>query len=152
MPSKWSRRTLVHGIGATFGVGMMSGCLSGQPPAGALVITNDHSETHTVTVTVTKTSEDNDDLVEYNETPPTDATPVWTRTEEFTVDADERLTQRQFITEPGAFHLEAQLATGERDTNWVGYYEAAGGGVAADTVFVEIEGTGHLDVYAAHSD
>ena len=74
MPSKWSRRTVLAGTGALFGVSTLSGCLSGTPPAGGLVITNDHSEEHTVTVTVTKTSEDDDDLVHYDETPPAQST------------------------------------------------------------------------------
>lgn len=152
MPSTWSRRTVLQRTVATVGALAVSGCLSGQPPAGALVITNDHSEAHTVTVTVTKTSEDTDDLVRYNTTPPADTTPIWKRQEQFTVDADERMQQDEFITEPGAFHLAAELATGRRDTGWVGYYEAADGGVGADTIFVEIAGTGFVDIYATHDD
>ena len=119
MPSNWSRRRILSGTGVLLGGSLVSGCLSDTPSAGGLTITNDHSEEHTVTVTVTKTSEDDDDLVEYDETPPANQTPIWTRKTQFTVGADERLQRKQFITETGAFYLEAQLGTGERDTGWV---------------------------------
>lgn len=152
MPSNWSRRTVLTGTGALFGESLVSGCLSGSPPAGGLVIANDHSKAHTVTVMVTKTSEDDDDLVEYGETPPASPTPIWTRDAQFTVSGDERLHRKQFITETGAFYLEAQLATGERDTGWVGLYEAMDGGVAEDTIFVDIAGDGQITIFATHDD
>lgn len=130
----------------------MSGCLSDTPPAGGLVITNDHSEAHTVTVTVTKTSEDDDDLVHYDETPPASPTPIWTRESQFTVGPDERMERKQFVTETGAFYLEAELATGERDTGWVGFYEAMDGGVAEDTIMVDIAGDGRISIFLSHDD
>lgn len=155
MPSNRSRRGFLHVTGSTLGCTALSGCLFGlasNPPAGTLVTTNDHSEGHTVTVTVTKTSENDDEIRRHDQTPSPETTPIWEREEEFIVGADKRTKQENFITETGAFYLEVQVDNGERDSDWVGFYDAAGGGIAEDAIFVDIEEDGRVNISATHSD
>lgn len=156
MPSNWSRRKYIHVTGPTLGFTALSGCLFGfasDTSAGTLVITNDHSEGHTVTVTVKKISENDDDTRRHDETPVPETTPIWEREEQFTVGAGKRTKQENFITETGAFYLEVQLDNGERDSDWVGFYDAAGGtSIAENAIYADIEDDGRVTLYASHSD
>lgn len=150
-----SRRALLRAAGSTIGISALGGCLFGagsEQDPGSLVITNDHSEDHVVTVTVTKTSEDQDDTRPRDETPAPETTPVWERADRFQVDSGERVTEEDFLTETGAFYLEARLENGTRTSAWVGLYKAAGGGVAEDAISVDIEDDGRLLVRASHGD
>lgn len=155
MPSSWSRRGILHVTGSTLGSTALSGCLFGiadGADAGTLVIRNDHSEDHTVTVHVTKTSTSDDDIGGHNRTPDPESTPIWEQKEQFPVEAGKTVNEENFITETGAFYVEAQTENGESDSHWVGFYEAAGGGVAEDAIYVTIDEEGRVTVYATHSD
>lgn len=150
-----SRRALLQAAGSTVAITALGGCLFGAGPeqdAGSLAITNDHSEDHAVTVTVTKTSEDHDDTRPRDETPAPETTPVWEREDRFQVESGERVTEEDFLTETGAFYLEARLENGTRASAWVGLYKSAGGGVAVDAISVDIEDDGRLQVHASHGD
>lgn len=150
-----SRRALLQAAGSTIGIGALAGCLFGagsERDAGSLAITNDHSEAHAVTVTVTKTSEDQDDTRPRDETPAPETTPVWKREDRFQVESGERVTEQDFLTETGAFYLEARLENGTHDSVWVGLYNSAGDGVAEDAISVYIEDDGRLQVHASHGD
>lgn len=157
MTAEWSRRRLLHATASAVGVTALSGCLFGLgsgPPAGSLVITNNRTTGHTATVTATKTSNDSDDYPHHDQTQPPESTPIWTREEQFTVAAGERITQKRFIDEPGAFFLEVQLANGERDSQWVGFYEAHGGwiGGGGDVLYVDIDDHERLYISPSHGD
>ncbi|MGZ0746257.1 hypothetical protein [Haloparvum sp. AD34] len=150
-----SRRALLQAAGSTIGSSALAGCLFGagsEQDPGSLAITNDHSEDHAVTVTVTKTSEDQDDTRPRDETPAPETTPVWEREDRFQVESGERVTERDFLSETGAFYLEARLEDGTHDSVWVGLYKSAGGGVAVDAISVYIEDDGRLQVHASHGD
>lgn len=103
-------------------------------------------------VTVTKTSSDDDETRRHDETPSPRTTPLWTRKNQFTVDPEEEVTEEGFITEPGAFYFEAELENGEYATAWNGFYDAAGGGIAEDAIFVSIHDHGRMTVFGTHSD
>ena len=155
MPSNWDRRRFLHTTGSALGVTVLSGCLFGlasEHPAGTLVITNDHSEEHTVTFTVRKTSDDEDDIRRHDQTPSSETSPIWEREEQFMIGAGKKEKQDEFISETGAFYLEALLENGERDSDWVGFYDAADGGIAEDVIFVDIEDDARVNLYATHSD
>lgn len=155
MSPERSRRALLQAAGSTIGILALGGCLFGagsERDAGSLAITNDHSEAHAVTVTVTKTSEDQDDTRPRDETPAPETTPVWEREERFQVESGERVAEEDFLTETGAFYLEARLEDGTREGVWVGLYKSAGGGVAVDAISVDIEDDGRLLVRASHGD
>lgn len=123
----------------------LSGCVIGgfsDPPGGGdLVISNSDSTDHTVTVTVSKVSESDDDTRPKGETPDPEATPIWKRSERFTVPADESHEQRDFVTEPGAFFVETALATGDRETYWWGLYQASGD-IAESALVIDIHNDG----------
>lgn len=140
LPSSLTRRNVLRVTGGTFGLSGLSGCIIGgfsDPPGGGdLVIFNSDSKEHTVTVTVSKVSE-SDDTRPKGETPNPEATPIWKRSERFTIPADDDLEQREFVTEPGSFFVVAELATGDRDTYWWGLYQASGG-VAETALLLEI--------------
>lgn len=155
MPSDRSRRRFLHGTGATLGCTAVSGCLFGiasGADAGTLVIRNDDSEEHTVTISVTKTSEDDDDIGRHDETPSSETEPIWEREERFTVGGDDEARHADFLTETGAFYLDARSETDARDDEWVGLYDAADGGVAEDAIFVDIDEDGRVNVRATHGD
>ena len=133
----------------------LGGCLFGvadSPDAGTLVVRNDHSDDHTVTVQVTKTSTDDDDIRPREQTPDPESTPIWERTERFTVDAGATVTEAAFVTEPGAYYVESRTERGGSDSHWVGFYEAAGEGVGEDAIYVTINEQGRVNVYSSHSD
>lgn len=155
MPSSWSRRGVLHGIGAALVSTASSGCVFGiadSPDAGTLVVRNDHADAQTVIVHVTKTSTSDDDTRPRDETPDPESTPIWERDEQFTVDAGETTNVEGFVTEPGAYYVEARTESGASSHEWVGFYEAADGGVAEDAIYVTIDEAGDVTVYASHSD
>lgn len=155
MPSSWSRRAILHVTGAALGSTAIAGCLFGvadSRDAGTLVIRNDHSEDHTVTVHVTKTSTDDDDVGPHDRTPDPESTPIWERDEQFTVQAGGTVHETDFVTEPGAYYVEARTEHGDTAHEWVGFYEAADGGVAEDAIYVTIDEAVRVTVGASHSD
>ena len=151
----WSRRRALQVTSSVLGLTILSGCLSGfanNPDPGALVIDNNHSEEQTVTVAVTKTNEDESETRRHDQTPLPETTPIWERDEQFTIGAGETLRQESFLTETGAFYLEVRLENGEHASNWVGLYEAAGGGVAEDAIYIDIYEVSRVTIYPSHSD
>lgn len=153
MPSACRRRKFLQGTGAIVGITASSGCLSlvdsGYPP-GTLVVSNEQAESHTVTVTVEKTSDDDDDI-HGGQTPSPATTPIWEREVQVTVEGQAKVVQKDFITEPGAFFLEARVENLELERTWVGFYEADGG-IAEDAIFLDIQENGQVIIYPSHGD
>lgn len=148
----WDRRRFLQMTGSALGATTMSGCLfgiGGGHPPGTLVVRNDHEERHTVTVTVTKTSED-DEIGSHDETPT--STPIWKRETELTVDAGEKATKQDLITETGAFFVEVRVPKIGTDRTWSSFYEAANGGIAEDSIYVTIQDHGAVTVFPSHDD
>jgi hypothetical protein len=140
------RREVLRGVGLSGSLLLVSGCIQANDlPAGTLRIRNNQADTRDITIRVTKTSNDSDDR-RYDQTPAPDSTPVWTRTDRFTVGPNERLTREGFISETGAFYLEAELDTGESASRWFEFYEAAGGGIAEKVITVDIYEEGHVSI------
>lgn len=147
-----TRRQLLS-ISGSIGFYALSGCLFRRrgPAAGTLVIENQREKRHTVTVEVTRTSDDDGDVGRDDQTPDPEPTPLDSYRATYAVDAGADVRERGFITEPGAFYVEASLENGETAGAWIGLYRGSDGSIGADAVFVDIA-TGYLTVYGAHSD
>lgn len=153
MVTSRSRRFVVRSV-VSLGVISLSGCLFGigrGPDAGTLVITNGRTERHKIEIRVTKTSEDYEDTRFHDQTPDPETTSIWEREATFSIGADGRVKETDFLTETGAFYIEVELETGEIGSGWLGLYDAARGGVAENALRVDIS-EGGITVYGAHDD
>lgn len=145
------RRQVLQSVGVICASSLVSGCSFGSEgglESGWLEIVNEDSESHTVTVTVQKVSDDKDDVPSdpVDKTP--ESKPISSRDHRFTVDADERRSREDFISEPGAYFVEARLDSGTTARGWIGLYQSAEGGVAEEYLEVAISGDEQMTVYA----
>lgn len=62
------------------------------------------------------------------------------------------MNETDFVTESGTYYIEARIESVESAHEWVEFYEAAGGGVAEDAIYVTIDEAGRVTVGASHSD
>lgn len=146
VPSELTRRNTLKHTAGVCSLGLASGCMSsGGPIPGSLHIENNDSSRHTVTLTVQKISEDSDDSYgpEFTVTP--EKSPIEERTDKFTVDGGAEKIEQDYITQPGAFFVRAELHSGESGHGWIGLYKAGRNGeeVAEEYLDVNIseEGT-----------
>lgn len=149
-----SRRGVLR-TATVLGTSALGGCVfdpGGGPEAGALVLSNEDDESHTVTLAVTKTSENSDDAGGRYDGASTPATPVWRREDVFSIDGGERRRESEYLDEPGAYLVEATLATGRGAAEWVGLYETADGDVGSDAIYVTIRESGAVNIYGTHGD
>ena len=136
-----NRRSFLGTVGTVTGISL-AGCVLDLDPigAGTLVIDNEQNRSHTLRITVTKTSDDSDDVPPRSQTP---TTSVWRRDQTFEVSGGGRVRKSGFISEPGAFYIEARSETGESASTWLGLY-AAGGGVAERHIYINIKESGRM--------
>lgn len=137
------RRSLLAAVVSLASVG---GCLSNESSIepGTLVVENDQEGLRTVTV----------ELARYDDKPPSSssgpATPVGTPGSRTSTTvraaAGERVTQEEFITEAGEYHMVAQTESGLRDRAWASFYEASGSGVGGGMISVVCQENGQLTV------
>lgn len=147
---------MIQTTGATLSLVAMSGCVDrlihGPVESGDVIIINDYTEEVTVTLTLVKFSED-DDAAGHAENTPPEATAILERREEHSVDAGDRKVIRNYIPSPGAYFIEAELNSGEKDSITEGFYQAAEEGeVAENYIHVEIQANGEVSMGAGHSD
>jgi len=154
MYPKPSRRQTLQAFGLTCSSGLLSGCVSNTdsgPESGDLEIDNGDTESHTVTVVVEKISTNSDDSYSNFITRTPESTPIWAQESRFEVDASETVKRTDYITEPGAFFVQAQLETGASTQGWIGLYESASGGVAEQYLDITIKSDRSLTVVAPQS-
>lgn len=149
-----SRRSVLTATTA-FGAVTGSGCFGAAnwfgPDAGDMVIDNDSDERHTVAITVTKVSEDDDDIKPREERPDPETEPIWERTFEVVLASGEDVIEREFVTEPGAFFVEATVDESGWGSGWISLYEATNG-IAEDVIYVVVHAIDRIAIYGSHSD
>lgn len=132
-----TRRGLLQ-IGGGVCLGCLAGCLGDTVDAGTLMITNDDDRSHTLTVVVTKASDSDSDVPPRSHEAPGPTTTLWRREFQFELSTGDTHTEPGFLTEPGAYYIEATTATGLRATNWLGLYAAGPDGDQIAESFVDI--------------
>ena len=143
MSIKCTRRGCVRTLGLCT-VTALGGCTFGNrsgPGGGTLVIDNDDDQEHTVTLSLRLESTDSGEI-RPGETPNATSTPVAVDSATFTVQSDERLLEESFISEPGAYFIEARTEAGAEARTWAGWSDARNEGVAGGFLSVSINQNG----------
>lgn len=149
-PGGMRRRAFLAAVGGACSLAF-AGCVLDRDAVGAgtLVVDNDHDRTHTVTVAVSKASHGDEAVPPRpHDAPPPTTTPLWRRDRSFEVPAGERVREPGFVSEPGAFYVEASTETGSSASTWLGLYPAGEDGeqVAESFLLVDVHEDGRLGV------
>lgn len=125
---KTSRRSILRGAGVT-GAALLAGCsspLNSGPPAGALVVENDHSLPHVLDLAVV-------------DGPETSSAVEQGLSGTFSVEPDDRKVYEEFLADAGTYVIEA---TFDGETEEIEYQPMAGSG---RVLTVSVSGSGELD-------